>query len=449
MQLRSDWVQLMSVHHRWIVGLCILGSPWILAQSPGEGGVILQGGTVHTISGKVIENGSVLIRNGKIVGVGQGISAPAGFKAIDVRGQHIYPGMIDSASMLGLEKRSVEEASDAQEMGLINPQLRAATAVNTSSAAIPITRANGVTSVVEMPEGALLSGQMSLVHLDGSTNEAMTVLHSAAIHLQFPAIVTRPIPPHEADDDDDDPAAAARAERIPYAQAKRDYEEKMRTLLAFFDDARHYRRAKLANASGFRTNLRFEAVLPVLDGATPLFVTAVREREIREAIAFADKEKIKIILADAYEAYKVLPLIKAHKIPVVLGPTRALPLDPDDPDDRSFTIPGELYKAGIKFSIATFSAAASRNLPYQAATAVPFGLPEEEAYKSVSLNAAEIFGVANRLGSIEEGKAADLIVTDGDPLDVRTHVNQMFIDGKPVSLDTHQKQLNEKYGVRN
>ena len=110
----------------------------------------------------------------------------------------------------------------------------------------------------------------------------------------------------------------------------------MRTLLAFFDDARHYRRAKLAKASGFRTNLRFEAVLPVLDGATPLFVTAVREREIREAIAFADKEKIKIILADAYEAYKVLPLIKAHKIPVVLGPTRALPLDPDDPDDLFF-----------------------------------------------------------------------------------------------------------------
>jgi imidazolonepropionase-like amidohydrolase len=437
------------VNHRSIVGFFILCPCLVLAQSQAsDPGIILQGGTVHTISGKVIENGSVLIHNGKIVGVGQGLSAPEGYQAIDIRGQHVYPGMIDSASMVGLEKASEEQASDAQEMGLLNPQLRAASAVNTSSEAIPITRANGVTSVVEMPEGVLLSGQMSLVHLDGSNNNAMTVLPSAAIHLQFPAIVTRPIPPHDADDDDDDPAAGASAEPIPYAQAKQDYDDKMRALLAFFDNARHYRQAKLAKVRGFETDLRYEALLPVLDGATPLFVTAVREREIREAIEFADKEKIRIILADAYEAYKVLPLISSHKIPVVLGPTRTLPLNPDDPEDRSFTIPGELYKAGIKFSIATFSGTAARNLPYQAATAVPFGLPLDEAYKAVSLNAAEIFGVANRLGSIEEGKTADLIVTDGDPLDVKTRVNLMFIDGKPVNLDTHQKQLNEKYGTK-
>ncbi|SPE37340.1 Amidohydrolase [Candidatus Sulfopaludibacter sp. SbA3] len=410
---------------------------------PARRGLFLQGGTVHTISGKVIENGSVLIRNGKIVGVGQGLSAPEGFKTIDIRGQHVYPGMIDSASMLGLEAPSREETSDAQEIGLINPQLHAASAVNTSSEAIPITRANGVTSVVEMPEGTLLSGQMSLIHLDGSNNNGMTVLGPAAVHLRFPAIVTTQIPPYDADPDDD-PAAAANVEPIPYAQAKQDYDEKMRTLLTFF--ARHYRQAKLAKSRDFQTDLRYEALLPVLDGTTPLFVTAVREREIREAIEFADKQKIKIILADAYESYNVLPLIKSHNIPVVLGPTRRLPLNPDDPEDRPFTIPGELYKAGIKFSIATFSASNSRNLPYQAATAVPYGLPEDEAYKAVSLNAAEIFGVANRLGSISEGKSADLIVTDGDPLDVRTHVNLMFIGGKPVNLDTHQKELYERYG---
>ncbi len=148
--------------YRLTVGAWVLGSWLTFAQSPADGGaIVLQGGTVHTISGKVIENGSVLIRNGKIVGVGQGLSAPQGFKAIDVRGQHVYPGMIDSASMLGLEKASIEEASDAQEMGLLNPQLRVANAVNTSSPAIPITRANGVTSVVEMPDGVLLSGQMT------------------------------------------------------------------------------------------------------------------------------------------------------------------------------------------------------------------------------------------------------------------------------------------------
>jgi imidazolonepropionase-like amidohydrolase len=141
-------------------------------------------------------------------------------------------------------------------------------------------------------------------------------------------------------------------------------------------------------------------------------------------------------------------LIKSRRIPVVLGPTRSLPLDPDDPYDRSFTIPGELHQAGIKFSIATFSATRSRDLPNQAAIAVQFGLPQEEAYKAVSLSAAEIFGVARRLGSIDEGKIADLIVTDGDPLDVRTHVKMVFIDGKPVDLDTRAKQLFEKYKAR-
>ena len=333
-------------------------------------------------------------------------------------------------------------------MGLLNPQLRAVSAVNPSSEQIPISRASGVTSVIAMPDGVLLAGQMSLIHLDGSTNDAMTVVPTAAIHLRFPAVVTAPIPPHETDDDDDAPAASAAVEPIPYSQAKQVYEEKLRALRAFFEDARHYRKTKLAKARGFRPDLRYEALLPVLEGATPMFVTAVREREIREAIEFADHEKIKIILADADESYKLLPLMKSRRIPVVLGPTRSLPLDPDDPYDRSFTIPGELHQAGIKFSIATFSATRSRDLPNQAAIAVPFGLPQEEAYKAVSLSAAEIFGVARRLGSIDEGKIADLIVTDGDPLDVRTHVNMVFIDGKPVDLDTRAKQLFEKYKAR-
>ncbi len=189
-------------------------------------------------------------------------------------------------------------------------------------------------------------------------------------------------------------------------------------------------------------------MIPVLDGKTPLFVTAVREREIREAVAFADQQKVKIILADPYEAYKVIPLLQSHKIPVVLGPTFTLPLDDDDAYDRSYTTPGELYKAGIQFAIGSFSARQSRNLPYQAAAAVPYGLPQEQAYRAVSLSAAEIFGVANKLGSIEEGKSADLIVTDGDPLEVTTKVKLVFIGGKAVSLDTRQRALYEKYSNR-
>jgi hypothetical protein len=347
--------------------------------------------------------------------------------------------------MLGLDSTAPEVGSDASEIGLLNPQLHAITAVNPSSEHIPASRANGVTSVIEMPEGELIAGQMSLIHLDGSANDEMAVAPLVAIHLRFPALTTRPVRPHESDDSDDDPAEP---EPIPYEQAKDDYDRKMTALTSFFDEARAYRQAKLAKAQALKPDLRFEAMLPVLDGATPMFVTAVREREIREAIEFADQQKIKIILADAYESYKQIPLIKSHGIAVVLGPTFTLPLNSDDPYDRSFTTPAALHEAGIPFAIASFSARQSRNLPYQAAATVPYGLPKEAAYRAVSLSVAEIFGVANRVGSIEEGKLADLIVSDGDPMEATTKVNMIFIGGKVVSLETRQKQLYEKYAAR-
>jgi len=302
-----------------------------------------------------------------------------------------------------------------------------------------------VTSVITMPEGELLAGQMSLIHLDGSMNDKMAVSALSAIHLRFPALATRKLPPHEHDDADDDPS---HVEEIPYEDAKADYDRKLAALNTFFDEAEHYARAKTAKAPGFQTDLRLEAMVPVLEGKTPVFVTAVREREIREAIEFAERRKIRIILADAYESYKVAALIKQRDIPVVLGPTFTLPLHPDDPYDLSYTIPGKLHEAGIRFAIASFSARQSHNLPYQAAAAVPYGLPQDAAYRAVSLSAAEIFGVGKMLGSIEEGKIADLIVTDGDPLEVATKVNLVFIGGKPVSLDTRQKALYEKYAAR-
>jgi len=398
---------------------------------------------VHTISGPVIENGSILVRDGKIIGVGKNLSAPEGVPVIDITGRQVYPGMIDSGSSTGIDKE------DTAEMGLFNPQLNPANAVNPESDFIPATRANGVTSVMEMADGELIAGQVSLVRMEGFTNDAMLMARGAAVHLIFPVIATRPAPKHEPEDDDDEPTTAVEQPVVPYSEAKQAYDEKMKALRDFFDAARRYRHAKQAKGGTMpEIDRRYEAMIPVLDGTQPMIVTAVREREIRDAIAFAAKEKIRIILADPYEAYKVLPLIKSHNISVVLGPTYSLPLERDDAYDQSYTTPSQLYKAGIKFSIATFSSKSSRNLPYQAAAAVPFGLPHDEAYKAVSLNAAEIFGLGKKLGSIDEGKVADLIVTDGDPLEASSHVTMEFIDGKPVNLDTRQKKLYEKYVAR-
>jgi imidazolonepropionase-like amidohydrolase len=404
-----------------------------LAQPPRPEGIMLRGGTIHTMAGRVIEGGSVLMRDGRIVAVGKNFTPPEGYRIVDIPGQQVYPGMIDSASMLGIDP------DDSAEPGLIHPQLKAADSVNPASDHFAGSRANGVTSVIEMPEGELISGTMSLLRLDGPTAGP-----AVAIHLRFPVLETVPVPPHESGEADDDPASP---EPLPIEEAQADYDRKIHALDSFFDEARAYWRAKRAKAK-VKPDLRLEAMLPVFDGVTPLFVTTVRERAIREAVAFADRQKVRIILADAYESYKCIPLLKEHNIAVVLGPTFTLPLNPDDAYDRSYTTAGELYRAGIRFAVATFSARQAHNLPYQAAAAVPFGLPQEEAYRAVSLSAAEIFGMGKSLGSLEEGKTADLIVTDGDPLEATTKVNMVFIDGKQVSTDTRQKQLFDKYSSR-
>ena len=212
--------------------------------------------------------------------------------------------------------------------------------------------------------------------------------------------------------------------------------------------ARAYKLAKAATTPGFKPDLRMEAMLPVLDGRMALMITAVREREIKEALDWAAKEKVKIVLAGVRRPGKMTEELAKRKIAVILGSTFATPLEDDDPYDEPFTLPGELYKAGIKFAFASFGTQFARNLPYEASQAVPFGLPYAEALKAVTLNAAEIWGVADEYGSIEKGKWADLIVTDGDPLEVKTSVRMMFVKGAAVDLESKHTRLYKKYMAR-
>ncbi len=426
-------------------GLLLLLIPAGLVAADNDS-FLLRGATVHTLAGAQIENGSVLVRSGRIIGVGKDIAAPKDVKVIDARGLQVYPGLIDAATEIGLvEVNAVRETLDTTELGRFNPQLVALTAVNPSSEHIPVTRANGITTVATLPQGQLISGQVSLIHLDGWTTEEMGVSRTAGLHLRIPFIQVsaRAVP---FDDATTGPVAAG--PQATFAAAKQVFDRQMAELNDFFDSARRYKQAKDAKAPEFRTDLKMEAMIPVLAGQEPVLVTAIREREIRDALAFADKQKIKIILCEAPEAYKVTKEIKERDISVILGPTLDLPLNEDDPYDRSYTTPADLQKAGIRFAIGTFSGTASlssRNLPYQAAQAVAFGLSHDDALKAITKNAAEIWGVGDRVGTIEEGKWADLLVTDGDPLETKTQVRQLFIKGKAVDLDNKQKQLYEKY----
>ena len=408
---------------------------------------LIRGATVHPVAGAEIQNGSILVKDGKIAGVGRNLAAPKGVRIIEGKGLHVYPGMIDSATQIGLsEIGSTRESVDTGELGKFDPQLRAEVAINPASEHIPVSRANGITTVISLPmstggvgggrgagAGNIIAGQAALVHLDGWTWEEMDVKKSAGMAMRIPTLLS--------------PGGGfgVQAPRLSFAAAKQNYDNDLRELREFFEEARRYQKGKAANEKGFRPDLKLEAMLPVLEGAEPLVIVANRERAIHDAVQFADQEKVHVVIADPRELGKMGPELKARNIPAILGPTLALPLHEDDPYDAAFTLPDEFFKAGVKFAFGSFNNQFVRDLPYQAATAVAFGLPYEEALRAITVNPAQIWGVADKIGSIEEGKFADLMITDGDPLETKTQVKQLFIKGKNVDLDNKQKQLYEKY----
>jgi imidazolonepropionase-like amidohydrolase len=308
--------------------------------------------------------------------------------------------------------------------------------VNPASEHFPVVRANGITSAITMPSGTVIGGQSALIHLDGWTWEEMAVQPYAALDLRFSIIQSG---------SGRSGGSSSRTPQLSYAERKRNYEKQMAELREFFENARRYQSAKRAGAAGFKTDVKFEAMLPVLEGKTPVVVHAARERAIKEALQFAVKEKIRIILAEPREALALVKELKVNDVAVIVPPTLSAPAQEDDPYDKTFTLPGELYKAGVKIVFGSFGNQFARNLPYQAAAAVAFGLPYEAALKALTLDAAEIWGLGSEYGSIEKGKWADLMVTDGDPLEHRTNVKYVFIKGKSVDLASKHQRLYQKY----
>ncbi len=432
------------------IGLACL-APCVLAGAESNS-ILIRNVTVHPVTGPDIQNGAVLVVNGKIADVGARVAARGGARIIDGHGLHVYPGMINAATNVGLSEISaIRDTVDLDEIGTFNPELRAQIAFNPSSEHIDVTRAAGITSVISLPGsggrggrggaggGTVITGQGALMHLEGWTWEDMAVKPSAVMDMLFPQITSgggRQF------------AALLGTPTRSYAEEERQYKEQLVHVSEFFEQARQYERAKAAGGPDFRRDIKLEAMIPVVEGKLPLFVRAERERMIRDAVEFADKEKVKIIIADPREIGNMGPVLKAKNIPVVLGKTFQLPMRDDDPYDDPYTLPSQFYKAGVKFCFGTFDVEFARNVPFEAAQAVAFGLPHNEALKGLTINTAEILGVGDQLGSIDKGKTADLILTDGDPMEAKTNIKQMFIAGREVSLESRHTREYEKWMKR-
>jgi imidazolonepropionase-like amidohydrolase len=414
------------------------------AQTPSTSYAITHA-KIFTLTGPAIDDGILVIRDAKIAGVGTNVDIPAGAQVIDGKGLQVYPGLFDPVTQIGLSEISAVSATvDTSETGAFNPDAVAADAVLPSSEHIPVTRAAGITEVLAVPASGgfdsgrssdILGGQASAIHLTGWTINDMLIKKSVAMVLDWPKIETQSF----------DFATFSRKNK-PYAEAKQEYEKQVNELTDWLDNARHYAQAwGHGGPAEYQRDLKLEALVPVVRGELPVLVFAQRARDIRSAVEFCDKQKLKMILAGGAEAYKLKELLRSKGIPVVLQPTLTEPLNEDDPYDRSLTQPAELADARVKIAFGSFDNSFARRLGQQAANAVAYGLPYDEALKAVTLYPAQIFGLADQIGTLETGKIANVIVTNGDPLELTTDVRYLFIKGQLTPTDNKHKSLYDKY----
>jgi imidazolonepropionase-like amidohydrolase len=395
--------------------------------------VAIKGATIHPVSGPDIPNGTIVFENGKITAIGPDAAIPSGAEVIDANGKHVYPGLINANTVLGLvEIGAVRATVDVEEAGAINPNVRSITSVNPDSELIPVARAAGVLTALSVPEGGIISGQSAVLRLEGWTPEEMTVLSPAAMHLRWPNLTIDRRP---------------RARKSVKDQQK-EIDKAQKQIRDAFQVARAYGQSRKNPGPDFKTDLRWEALMPVFEGKLPLFVHASSLAQIQAALAWAREMQLKIVLVDGDDAWRVAAQLKESDVPVILGPATSLPPRRDDDYDSGWSSAAKLQQAGVRFCIASNGRGAEtneRNVGYEAGLAAGYGLPKEEALKAVTLYPAQILGIADRLGSLETGKAATLIVTNGDPLDFPTQVEAAFVDGRKIDLSNRQTRLRDKY----
>ena len=416
----------------------LLAAPLLRADT-----FLLSNATVNVISGAALVPGEVLVRDGKIAAVGTRLDA-SGARVIDLRGQQLYPGLIAAGTTLGLtEIAGVRATRDSTEVGDYGPDVQSWIAVNPDSELIPVARANGITHVEPVPQGGVIAGQSAVIALDGWTSEQMTMKRPVALHVFWPEVALNAAPKSQSRES---------SKWKSLDDQSRERRQKLRSMEDFFEEARAYAKAKTAAGEKFLVVPAWEAMLPFVRGELPVIVYANDLRQIKAALAWAGAGRYRLVIAGGRDAWIVAEALAAEKVPVIYDQIFTQPFRDTDPYDLPFKAPSILQKAGVKvvFShgLSGMQATTVRNLPYNAAQAMGFGLPEIEALKGITLYPAQILGVADRLGSIESGKEATLFVADGSILDIRSHVTQMWIAGHEVSLESKQTRLYDKYRNR-
>jgi imidazolonepropionase-like amidohydrolase len=406
-----------------------------------KGVLAITNARIFPIASPPIERGTIVIRDGIIEAVGASVSAPAGAQIVDAAGADVYPGFIDAQSSIGLADPGPGGFADLNELLDFNPQLRPQVAFHIEADTIPVARANGITTVAVVPAGGVLGGQVAVMDLDGWTWEDSLVKPAVGVSFQFPPI---------GGGRGGFGGGRGAADRS-YDDLKKDRDAKLDALARLLDDARGY--AKATGADRPR-DLMLESLLPVIDKRVPLFTRANTESDIKDAVAFCEKNGVRMVLVGGREAALVAPLLKEKNVAVILTGVLELPTREDLPHQASYATAANLVKAGVRIAFAAGGGDAGddadnvRLLPYNAAESVAWGLPRDEAIKAITTNAADILGIGDRVGSIETGKIGNLVIANGDPLEVRTTVTHVVIAGRDVPLDNKHLALYQRYSKR-
>ena len=405
-----------------------------------KGKTIISNGTVHVGNGTVIENGTVVINNGKITAVGTAaVSAGNNDRVIDARGKHVYPGLILANTDVGLKEiaNGVRASNDYAELGDFNSNIRAITAYNTDSRVMAVLRSNGILLASVAPQGGSVSGSSTVVQLDAWNWEDAAYQMDGGMHINLPSFINRGGGRRFGGFAGMFPGAGAGGDAGKAAL------EKVEEIKSFFRQAKAY----LQEPTHSNTNLKFESLRPLMEKRQKLFVHGDQIKQMLIAVDFAKEFGIDVVIVGGSESYQIADLLKANNISVILDQCFNLPAMEDDDVDQPFKTPAALQKAGVLYCINDDDDNTRyRNLSYNAGIAATFGLTKEEALSAITLNAAKILGIDAKTGSIEVGKDANIVVSEGDLLDMKSSVvTDALIQGRQVSLDNKQKQLYERY----